>query len=139
LPTTTTTTPAGGTVLKGVLSKTTGRFNFNLQVGLAGADAACGAEFAGTHACTVADLLDAEAAGDLDGIKDTHDKPVTSFWAIDSSQPDGVQCHQDIPWDYQTAHTGVKAQTVSLDNATGDLGPVAEGICAQQSWVGCCL
>jgi len=122
-----------------VLPKTTGRFNFNLEVGLPAADAACNTEFAGTHACTFADLLEAEAAGDLDGIADTHNKPVTSFWAINSSHPDNAQCHQTIAWDYQTAHTGVRAEVATLDNASGDLGPAADDLCAHQSWVGCCL
>jgi len=138
-PITTTTAAGSGVVLRGVLPKTTGRFNFNLEIGLPAADAACNAEFAGTHACTFADLLAAETAGDLDGIKDTHAKPVSSFWAINSSHPDNTQCHQTIAWDYQTAHTGVRAEVATLDNASGDLGAATDGVCAQQNWVGCCL
>jgi hypothetical protein len=139
VPATTTTVPAPGVVLRGALSKTTGRFNFNLQIGLSGADAECAVEFAGTHACTFADLLEAEAAGDLDGLEDNHAKPVASFWAIDSAHANGVQCHQDLPWDYQTAHTGVKGEIATLDNASGDLGAATAELCSHQHWIGCCL
>jgi hypothetical protein len=43
---------AGGTVLKGALTSTPGRFNHNAMLGLPGANAACNTNFAGTHACT---------------------------------------------------------------------------------------
>jgi hypothetical protein len=103
---TTTTAPAGGQVLKGVLAKTNGRFNYNLVIGLPGADAKCNTDHPGTHACTFADLLDAEEAGDLVGIRDPNDNPVTSFWAIIPDHADEQQCTTTIPWDYMTAHTG---------------------------------
>ena len=56
--TTTTTQPAsaGGVLLKGALTATPGRFNYNAQLGLPGANAACNTNFPGTHACTYAEL-----------------------------------------------------------------------------------
>lgn len=142
--TTTSTTLVAGVVLQGVLPATTGRFNYNLVVGLPGANSACSSTFAGTHACTYADLLSAEAAGDLDGIKDTTNMTVTSFWAIDGTHPDTLQCTVTVAWDYATAHTGQFAEKVNLTNATGVLGPLMSGagqgvFCAGSSWVGCCL
>src|SRR5215510_3279694 len=90
--TTTTTVVSGGSVLKGALTSTPGRFNYNLMLGLPGANAACSMHFSGTHACTYADLQSAQAAGDLTGLKDIMNNTVTSFWAIDSGQPALQQC-----------------------------------------------
>jgi hypothetical protein len=147
---TTSTTAEPGTELQGVLPATTGRFNYNLTLGIPGADAACATNFPGTHACTYAELLIAEGAGDLVGITDTTAATVTSFWAIDNAQPAGLQCIDDTiggsfqNWEYATAHTGTFAQKVNLTNGTGDLGPLLSGagdgaVCAAASWVGCCL
>ena len=121
--------PMAGTV-KGALAPTLGRFNFNGALGLPGALAACQATFGNTtHVCTLADLQNAQAAGDLVGLKDTTNAPVTSFWAIDSSQPALQQCNDDAPgtgsglnWEYGTAHTASRGDKVPLDNATGMLG-----------------
>src|SRR2546428_3295798 len=64
--TTTTVTPGGtttsttgapcsstptGLVVKGSLTATPGRFNYNLTLGLPGANSACNTNFSGTHAC----------------------------------------------------------------------------------------
>lgn len=140
-----TPTPAfpPGTVLKGILPPTTGRFNYNLVVGLAGSDAACASSFPGTHTCTYAELQSAEAAGDLDGAKDTNGNTVTSFWAIDGSHANTLQCATTVPWDYATAHTGHFGEKVNLSNATGVLGALQSGsgagvFCLNSSWVGCC-
>ncbi len=59
--TTTTTLPSGGLVLKGALTATLGRFNYNLMLGLPGANSACNTNFPGTHACTYAELQSADA------------------------------------------------------------------------------
>ena len=139
LPIPTTTLPAGGDVLLGALTRTTGRFNYDLVIGIPGADSACNGNFAGTHACTFAELLEAETAGDLVGLTDTDGFEVRSFWAIDSSHPPDTQCHAVVAWDYATAHTGQFSEYAELDNDTGDLGEVESGICATQRWVGCCL
>ncbi len=143
-----TPTHTPGTVLKGSLTATAGRFNYNLMVGLPGANAACNAAFTGTHACTYAELQNAETAGDLIGLKDTANNAVTAFWAIDNAQPPLQQCQDDTPgtgtllnWEYPTAHTGSRGQKVTLTNATGVLGSLQSSLQCNFSsaWVGCCL
>ena len=158
--TSTTTTTCGvptGSVLKGSLTATAGRFNYDLTLGLPGANSACNTRFPGTHACTYANLQNAETAGDLVGLKDTACTTVTSFWAIDpSADPLTRQCHDDVTfpcpgmppvcppghtWEYGTAHTMSRGQKVTLDNATGALGVLQTMIqCnfAPNNWVGCC-
>jgi hypothetical protein len=146
-PTTTTTTlPTPG--LKGALTATPGRFNYNLTLGLAGANAACSTNFAGTHACSYTELQSAAAAGDLVGLKDIADMTVTSFWAIDSAADPLQQCNDDalggsgVNWEYATAHTASRGERVALDNGTGVLGVLQTSIqcnIAGTSWVGCCL
>jgi hypothetical protein len=150
--TTTTTTPrTGGRVLKGALPPTLGRFNFNSMLGLPGANAACSTNFSGTHACTYAELQSAQAAGDLVELKDISTPPmaVTSFWAIDNSQPPLQQCNDDAPgtgsglnWEYGTAHTASRGQKVSLDNGAGTLGALQSSqqcaLLGTPAWVGCC-
>jgi hypothetical protein len=141
---TTTTSTAIGIILQGVLPQTTGLFNYNLTTGLAGADSACTTNFPGSSGhCTYAELLNAEAAGELVGITDMNGMTVNSFWAIDGAKPDTLQCGFSIPWDYQTAHTGHYGEKVNLTNGTGDLGPLLSGQpdgvgCGGGSWVGCC-
>lgn len=143
--TTTTTLPAlPGTVLKAVLSQSNGNFGYAMTTGTAGADIACDDAFSGSHACTYAELQSAEAAGDLDGIKDLDDDVVTSFWAIDPARPEGEQCVSVLGgggtrWNYATAHIDSRGDKVALDNGTGVLGPLTENFgCSSQAWVGCC-
>jgi hypothetical protein len=143
--TSSTTLPGGGVVLKGALTATPGRFNYNLTLGLPGANSACNTNFAGTHACTYPELQAAEAAGDLDGLQDIASNTVTSFWAIDSSQPALQQCQDDVGsllnWEYATAHTPSRGQRVALTNPTGVLGSLQSSVqcnIAGNSWVGCC-
>jgi hypothetical protein len=145
---TTTTTLSSGVVLKGALTPTVGRFNYNLTVGLPGADSACNTNFPGTHACTITELQNAEAAGDLDGLRDIGAAVVTGFWAIDPAAAALQQCVDDaaggsnLNWEYATAHTPSRGQKVPLDNATGVLGAVQSNLqCtfSGASWVGCCL
>lgn len=142
-----TPTPHVGAVLAGALTATNGRFNYNLMVGLPGANAACSTNFAGTHACTYAELQSAAAAGDLVGLKDVASNMVTSFWAIDGTQPPLQQCNDDslggsgLNWEYATAHTASRGQKVALTNATGVLGALQSGLqcnLSGASWVGCC-
>ena len=148
--TTTTTTTVGcsaptHTIVDGALTMTPGRFNYNLTVGLPGANSACNSSFPGTHACTYAELQNAEAAGDLVGLKDTGNNTVISFWAIDGSQPPLQQCQDDVTsflnWEYGTAHTASRGQKVALTNGTGVLGPLQSSLQCNFStaWVGCCL
>lgn len=145
--TTTTTAPSGGSAVKGALLSTPGRFNYNMMLGLPGANAACNTNFPGTHACTYAELQTAAAAGGLKGLKDIGSNTVTSFWAIDSSQPALQQCNDDIAggsglnWEYATAHTASRGQKVDLDNAAGTLGPLQSSLQCNfsgNSWVACC-
>ena len=154
-PTSTTTssttgTPCGtptGQVLKGSLTATPGRFNYNLTLGLPGSDAACNMNFSGTHSCTYSELQAAAAACDLVGLKDTSNATVTSFWAIDSTAPALSQCVDDAMggsnqnWEYATAHTASRGQRVTLNNVTGALGSLETGVqcnISGNNWVGCC-
>lgn len=142
--TTSTSTTLPPVELQGALPVTSGRFNFAMTIGIPGANAACNTAFPGTHACTYAELQTAESAGDLDGLKDTTNATVTSFWAIDGTHANTLQCGASVPWDYQTAHTGQFGEKVNLNNGTGALGALMSGagqgvFCAGTSWVGCCL
>jgi hypothetical protein len=131
LGTTTTTIPSGGVELQGALPATPGRFNYNLTLGLPGANAACNGNFPGTHACTYAELQIAEAAGDLVGLQDTTSAPVAGFWAIDNTRPPLAQCQDDVSsflnWEYGTAHTASRGDFVNLNNGTGALGSLTTG------------
>jgi hypothetical protein len=146
--------PATPTVLKGSLTATPGRFNYNLTLGLPGANNACNTNFPGTHACTYSELQAAEAACDLPGLVDTNAMTVTSFWAIDpAADALTARCADDATfpdpmdyvnhtWEYGTAHTPSKGQKVPLNNLTGALGALQTGqACAlggTAAWVGCC-
>jgi hypothetical protein len=137
-----------GVVLKGSLTATGGRFNYNLTLGLPGANSACNTNFPGTHACTYSELQAAQTACNLPGLKDTSLMTVTSFWAIDGTQPILQQCNDDAPvtgsglnWEYGTAHTLSRGQRVALNNAAGTLGVLQTSVqcnIAGTSWVGCC-
>jgi len=145
--TTTSTTcqpPAAPTVVKGSLTATPGRFNYNATLGLPGANAACNTHFAGSHACTLAELQGAPAS-DLACLKDTVAMTVTSFWAIDPNAAGLSQCIDDVVtnqnWEYGTAHTASRGQRVTLNNATGALGSLETGLqcnISSNNWVACC-
>src|SRR5262249_10649780 len=135
------------TKIKGSLTATVGRFNYNLMLGLPGANAACNTSFAGTHACTYTELQAAAAACDLVGLQDTGSNTVTSFWAITGGPPSLQQCADDAlggsgqNWEYATAHTMSRGQKVALNNGTGALGPLQSSLqcnISGSSWVGCC-
>ena len=144
--TSTTCPPPTGTVVKGSLTATPGRFTYNATLGLLGANAACNTNFPGSHACSVQELQ-AAPASELTGLKDTANLTVTSFWAIDSCAPILQQCNDDaaggsgLNWEYGTAHTASRGEQIPLDNTTGALGTVQMGVqcnIAGTSWVGCC-
>src|SRR5438034_5193668 len=78
--TSTTCPPPTGTVVKGSLTSTLGRFNYNAMLGLPGANSACNTNFPGSHACTLTELQGAPAS-DLACLKDTANNTVTSLWA----------------------------------------------------------
>jgi hypothetical protein len=145
--TSTTGCTPSGSVVKGALTPTVGRFNYNVTLGLPGANAACNSNFPGTHACTIQELQTAEASCDLRGLLDTASHPVTSFWAIDGTAPALQQCNDDaaggsgLNWEYGTAHTPSRGSRVTLSNATGTLGSVQTGVQCNLSGtsnVGCC-
>ena len=128
------------------MTATPGRFNYNLTVGLPGANSACNTNFAGTHACSYTELQSAATAGQLVGLKDIANMTVTSFWAIDSAADPLQQCNDDVSshlnWEYATAHTMSRGERVPLDNGTGALGALLTSVqcnIAGTSWVGCCL
>jgi hypothetical protein len=132
----------------GALPSTPGRFNFNAQLGVPGADAACTTAFTCTHACTLQEL-ESVPTSQLMGLKDTTNMTVTSFWAIDSSADPLQQCNDDVSshqnWEYATAHTMSRGEQVPLNNATGILGAVVQGVQCnfgaagpESAWVGCC-
>jgi hypothetical protein len=145
--TTTSTTcppPAAPTVVKGSLTATVGRFNYNATLGLPGANAACNTNFPGTHACTLTELQSAPAS-DLACLQDTASMAVTSFWAIDPMAAGLSQCIDDVGsnlnWEYGTAHTASRGQRVTLNNATGALGSLETGLqcnISGSNCVGCC-
>ncbi len=127
-----------GAIFRGALTPTSGRFNYNLVLGLAGSNSACNTHFPGSHTCTYAELQAADAANELVGAVDTASTAVQHFWAVDSGQPNARQCFEAIAWDYQTAHTGVFGDKVPL--TAGHLGALQPSeLCAGASWVGCCL
>lgn len=132
---TTTTTLGGTSGFRGLLSQqTTGRFNYQMTLGVPGADAQCNISFPGAHACTYAELQGAEGRGELAGV-------TASLWAIIPGNPGDVQCGSNVPWDYQTAHTGEYGERVAVNNGT--LGTLLSGqgdgvFCASQNSVACC-
>jgi hypothetical protein len=141
--------PPSPTLIKGALPATPGRFNYNLTLGLPGANAACNTNFIGTHACSYPELQAAAAACELTGLTDTNAMAVTSFWVIDPSAlttPALTQCLDDIiggsnnNWEYGTAHTASRGTRVDLNNTTGILGPVQppQQCNFTSHWVGCC-
>jgi hypothetical protein len=131
----------------GALPPTLGRFNYNMTLGLPGANAACNSNFSGSHVCSYQELQTAETNGQLVGLQDTNNNNVASFWVIDSTAPALQQCQDDnvggslLNWEYGTAHTASRGRRVTLDNGMGTLGPVQTSVqcnLAGSSSVGCC-
>jgi hypothetical protein len=136
-----------GFAYNGALTATAGRFNYNLTLGLPGANSACNSNFPGSHACTLTELQCAQIAGSLVGATDISAAMVTSFWAIDPMAPGLSQCVDDamggsgLNWEYGTAHTPSRGQRVALNNGLGTLGPLQTGLQCNfsgNSNVGCC-
>jgi hypothetical protein len=132
--------------IKGALPPTAGRFNYNLTLGLPGADAACNTNFPGTHACLYSELQAAAAACELTSLTDTNGMTVTSFWVINGTTPAITECQDDaiggsnLNWEYGTAHTAARGTRVDLNSVTGILGPVQppQQCNGSTRWVGCC-
>jgi hypothetical protein len=133
---------------QGALVPTLGRFNYNLTLGLPGANSACSTSYGGAHACTYFELQCAELAGGLVGATDTSAALVNSFWAIIPTAPPLTQCVDDVlggsnlNWEYATAHTASRGSRVTLNNPAGTLGALATNLQCNASGtsnVGCCL
>lgn len=131
----TTTTLPSATGFRGLLAqKSSGRFNFQMTLGVPGADAQCNTTFAGSHACTYDELQGAESRGELSAVTAT-------LWAIIPGNAGNVQCGSNIPWDYATAHTGEYGERVAV--TAGVLGELESGdgdgvFCAAQNSIACC-
>ncbi len=125
---TATATCAPGFAYNGALVPTVGRFNYNLTLGLPGANNACNSNFAGSHVCTFFELQCAQTAGSLVGAVDTSAAAVGSYWVIDPLAAGKDQCFDDgtggslLNWQYGTAHTISRGERVTLNNGTGVLG-----------------
>jgi hypothetical protein len=131
------------TTYVGSLTSVRGRWSYGGTLGLAGADAACGAIAPGAKVCTIDQLQTAADAGELAGAKDTAGNTVSSFWVHRPGAPGNRQCvhtqAENIPWTYATAHLGVDGEFVRLTNATGALGAVeVQRFCAGSHFVPCC-
>lgn len=134
-----------GTIIKGFLPRTNGNWSYGGNPGLPGGDTLCNSTFAGTHVCTITELLAAETAGELVGAADNVGA-IVRFWKIDPSETNLRQCIDDtntLRWRYGTAHTLSRGIYVNFTSVTGDLGaesgPVACPAVGNQSSVGCCL
>jgi hypothetical protein len=140
----------------GSLAMANGRWNYQGQIGLAGAHAACTATFGATgKVCTLAELTTAARAGQLKNAT-AEGHTVDSFWidaedipgTCDKVGPDGGghpgcrRCQdftqENVPWSYATAHIGVLGNYVALDNQAGTIGPMQFAECALQRNVPCC-
>jgi hypothetical protein len=130
------------TIYAGTLPRANGRWLYNGQIGLPGADALCATNWPGSAACTYARLQAAADAGELVGAEDTNGLAVTSLWTLDLSLPDSLQCGNStmtsIPWSYATAHTGDGGASVTL-GVDGRLSAQSTGLtCGQSKHVACC-
>lgn len=121
------------TIIAGALPTANGRWNYGSQVGVAGADEQCDANWALSHACVRTEIEAAEAAGELLGLVDTDGTTVNSVWIEDLAAPDVLRCvdsaNENLPWTYETAHLGIQGYYAELDNAAGSLGDVTVGVC----------
>jgi hypothetical protein len=111
-------------------------------VGVPGADRACNAAYAGSAACSYADLIRSSGLGQLDDPRDTANAAVTSWWANDINADIEQQCSHDnlneAPWTYQTADQGDRGLYVNV--ADGALSDPQVATCNGGShWVACCF
>src|SRR6185369_5819669 len=106
-------------------------FNYNLTLGLPGANSACNTSFPGTHACSQTGLTQAAGLCETVGLTDTAAQMVTSFWQIGDNSlttPNLQECLDDIlggsnkNWEYATAHTASRGHHIPLNNVNGALG-----------------
>jgi hypothetical protein len=134
--------PPISTIYAGSLPRSNGRWMYDGQLGVDGADAMCARLFPGSSACTYARLQAAADAGELLGAEDTDGVAVQSLWTLDTTLPDSQQCGNStvtsVPWSYATAHTGDGGAFVNL-GADGKLSARSTGlVCGQSKHVACC-
>ncbi len=132
-----------GTIIQGFLPRTNGFWGYGGNPGLPGGETLCNATFAGTHVCTIADLLAAETAGELVGAADNIGA-IIRFWKIDPGETNLRQCidpSNTLRWRYGTADTPSRGIYLSFTAATGDLGAESPLVSCpgNQASVGCCL
>jgi len=132
-------------IFRGTLPRSVGDWTYSGNPGLPGGNALCNATFPGTHACTITDLQNAQALGELVGAADNVGA-ITRFWKVDPSETNNRQCINTsgtVRWSYGTAHTASKGVYVNFNSGTGTLGsesvPVACPAAGNSSSVGCCL
>ena len=126
----------------GSLVSTTGRWSFQGQLGIAGANAECSMRYEGTRVCTDKELIAAAQAGELRGATDHEQNAVTSLWAVDPNSPN--QCidstRENIPWTYQTGHLAEGGEYFNLNPDTGELSEelLHERCRSIEHWIACC-
>jgi len=138
----------------GSLAETTGRWTYGGTIGVDGAVAACQAAYNEPTAtvCSFANLLDAQAKGELVNATDDAGAAVSEWWVLDSTQNVARQCTntdpavgENIPWSYQTEHLGQGAKFVSLNGGAGSVSQVNDALpstatgCGAPRAVPCCL
>lgn len=130
------------TIVAGALPPENGRWQYGSEVGVAGADEQCSANWELSHACVRTEIEAAQAAGELVGLVDSDGTTVNSMWIEDLTAADVVRCvdtdQEALPWTYETAHLGIQGYYADL-NPDGTLGDVTVGPCnADQRHTVCC-
>ncbi len=141
----------------GSLPETTGRWNFGGALGVAGAELQCRNSFQNglplaqqtAVVCSYAQLLDAQAKGELATPLDSAGAPVTSWYILDAAQNIQRQCTKTdvanpIPWSYETADLGQGSRfaVVNIDGAVGaevDAPSAGADGCRTLRNVPCCI
>lgn len=132
-----------GTIIQGFLPRTNGFWSYGGNPGLPGGETLCNATFAGTHVCTITNLLAAETAGELVGAADNLGA-IVRFWKIDPGETNLRQCidpTNTLRWRYGTADTPSRGIYMNFTAATGDIGTESALVSCpgNQASVGCCL
>jgi hypothetical protein len=130
------------TIYVGSLPPSSGRWMYSGALGLTGANALCASNWPGSVICTNQQLRLAADRGELAGAVDTTGRAVQSFWAVDATLANKLQCgnstQTNIPWSYATAHTGDGGAFFTLTPA-GKLSDQTTGlVCSQSKNVACC-
>jgi hypothetical protein len=133
-------------IYRGSLPATSGRWQFQAQLGIAGANAECAARWPGSEICTYTKLLSASVKATPETIMatDFNNVPVTTWWIDDPAAVGGQRCMSNadqIPWSYATADQGHVGKFVTLDRGTGAISALtvdALPSCNQNRFVPCC-